>query len=696
MRTTNRGQLLRSAPRNETARRIALAVSLAGAAMVGVIGAARPAAAADESPLSGSLLAAPSAAPAKAPATGATAPATAPSSPLGGSLLGGPAPSGNAAAPSSSLIFTPGAPPPSPTGTAAATADLRHYREIADKLYKAASSDAATFQQAIGSPQLRSRLEQTLKMPLTDAKLRTMAAHARAEAAYWAAYRDGIDKQIAAAASTPAQPAEAAKPAKKAKPAAEAASSLPFYGVGSYVPSKAEEILKRACPNPPRGIFPIGEETPGPCVYDKPLPLLEVGTLPLRPAPLLEIGNGFLATGPLSQGFTLPGGAVWQPRVWVFGTLRSAVQDFYDGKTHYGEWANQLNLFANVQLTGTERLVIGLQPLNYDQSGAFSGDRFAPGPRGLTDDVNANVRTLFFEGDLGSTLPFLDREGILPIDFGYSVGRQPLFYQNGMLINDNVTMVGLARNSIHLPFTSNVLLDLIYAWDHVERPGRPVTLTGEQPSLMGLSSTIDSLETTYQVQLLHVSDASLFGDAWYVGGSAIRRFWLLNTALRVNSSIADGPATAVSTNGTLVSLETSFNPYRSDDIVYFNPYVALGNFTQAAKDPIVAGPLGGLGITFAAYGIGTAVSPLSSSADNVAGFATGYQAFWDAHRRSLTLELGIRENTATNGTFGAQAIGARFQQAFGQRVLLEVDATYTRQENQNNAFGLRTEIDYQF
>ncbi len=689
MQTTTRGRPLRSSTRNDLARRLALVASLAGAAMAGAIGTgAGPAVAAEESPLSGSLLAAPSAAPANAPATGEQAPAAAPTSPLGGSLLG-PAPSG-AAAPSSSLIFTPGAPPPSPPGTAAATEDLKHYLEIANKLYEATNSDAATFQQAIGNPQLRSRLEQKLKIPLTDDKLRTMAAHARAEAAYWAAYRQGIMAKIATAEAAPAQPA-----AEKAKPEQEMASSLSPFAIGTYVPSNAEEILGRAYPTPSRGIFPIGDEKPLPYVYDQPLPLLGVGTLPLRPAPLLELGPGFLATGPLTEGFTLPGGAVWQPRLWVFGTLRSAVQDFYNGKSHFSEWANRLDLFANLQLSGTERLVVGLQPLNYDASGQFSGYRLAPGPHGLVDDTNANVRTLFFEGDFGSTLPDLDRMGILPIDFGYSVGRQPLFYQNGMLINDNVTMVGLARNSIHLPFTSNVLLDLIYAWDHVERPGRPPT-TGEQPSLMGVASTIDSLHTTYTMQMLHISDAHLFGDAWYVGGAAIQRFWLLNTALRVNSSITDGPATAVSTNGTLLSLETSFNPYRSDDIVYFNPYVALGNFTQAAKDPIVAGPLGALGITFAAYGIGTSVSALSSAADNVAGFATGYEAFWDAHRRSVTLELGVRENTGTNGTFNAQAVGARFQQAIGQRVLLEVDATYTRQEDHNDAFGLRTEIDYQF
>ncbi|MGE5270685.1 MAG: hypothetical protein ACM3JG_13545 [Thiohalocapsa sp.] len=520
-----------------------------------------------------------------------------------------------------------------------------------------------------------------------------MAAQAGAEAAYWQAYRRGIASQMEAAKS-PAKPGEEEKPA--------VATSLPFWAIGSAL--QAPPGAPPPPPPPPEAppgdilsaIFPLGDRAPLPFISDKPLPLLGVGTLPLRPAPLLEIGNGFLATGPLTPGFELPGGAVWQPRLWVFGQMRSAVQAFYDGKTHVSEWANRFDLFGNLQLTGTERLVIGMQPLNHDGSGRFAGYRFAPGRDRFINNTNANVRTLFFEGDLGSTLPFLDKEGILPVDFGYTVGRQPLFFQNGMLINDNVTMVGLARNSIHTPYSSNVLIDAVYAWDHVRRPNRPTTLVGQQPALWGLATSSDVLESTFNVQLLHVSDARQFGDAWYVGGAAIQRFSWLNTTLRVNSSIADGRSTAVSTSGTLLSLETSFNPYRSDDIVYLNPYVAFGNFTQAAKDPVVPGPLGGLGITFAAYGIGTAVSPLSSAAKKVAGFTTGYQAFWNGHRRSLTLEFGLRENTGANGTFNAQAIGARFQQAIGQRVLWEVDATATRQENRNDAFGLRTELAYQF
>jgi hypothetical protein len=702
MPSNNRAQPMRAATRRRFARCVRSVAPLVGVAAlagaIALVSGLSPATAAESgSPLGGSLLSAPAATP-SAPAA-QSAPAKG-GSPLGGSLLGAPAPQPAAPGSGGLLIYSPGAsPPPSaPAAAAGAPADLSHYRELANKLYQATSSDAATFEKALADPALRQRLAQALKTPLTDDKLRAMAAHAQAEADYWNRYREGL-----------AQQAEKMAEGKKAKSEQPGGKSLPPWSIGTAPPPAAGLPPPPGPPEPSAGarpqgapsggvlssIFPLGQTTAPPEVRTVPWPLLGVGKLPERPAPLLELGNGFLDTGPLTQGFTLPGGAVWQPRLWVFGTYRTALQSFDPGtKPRTTEWANRLDLFANLQLTGTERLLIGLRPFDRDVSGGFAGWQIEPtGTSGGKEFFNADISTLFFEGDLGSTFPDLDTKGILPIDFGYSVGRQPLFYQNGMLMNDTVDAVGITRNSIHVPFSSNMQLGFFYADKHIRRPNRPLGV-GPEPSLWGITSSTDILESTYDVDLLREND-QIYGDTWFVGAAAIQHYGLLNTALRVNASLPDGKQNLVSTKGVLFSLETSFTPFRSDDIVYFNPYVALGNFTQASKDPIVAGPLGALGITYAAYGIGTAVSPLSSAAQDVAGFALGYEAFWDNHRRSLTLELGVREQTRVH-TFNAQAIGARFQQALGQRVVLEVDTTYTRQENHDNAYGLRTELLYQF
>lgn len=225
-------------------------------------------------------------------------------------------------------------------------------------------------------------------------------------------------------------------------------------------------------------IFPLGTPEETPPLNSVPAPYQSDNGIPARPAPPIEIGDPFLSTGPLFAGFDVPGGATWQPRLWVFGTMRSALQTYDTGlgtakarDTEKSEWVNRLDLNTNLQLTGTERLFIGLRPFDRDHPTEFSGATISPGSAGgWHNDFNGNIRTLFFEGDLGSTLPALDEKGVLPVDFGYSVGRQPVTFQNGILINDTIDAVGLVRNSVHLPGTSNVRVTAMYADNEIHRP----------------------------------------------------------------------------------------------------------------------------------------------------------------------------------------------------------------------------------
>src|SRR5207245_11407232 len=123
----------------------------------------------------------------------------------------------------------------------------------------------------------------------------------------------------------------------------------------------------------------------------------------------------FLGPGNIQRGFTVPGGAVWSPSLWVYGTLRSAVQTFNPGNaprtTRTTEWANRLDLFANLQLAATERIVVGFRPVDQNTTPArFSGYQFEPlSSRGFVDAFSATPRTFFFEGELGEIFPRLDK-----------------------------------------------------------------------------------------------------------------------------------------------------------------------------------------------------------------------------------------------------------------------------------------------
>lgn len=442
-------------------------------------------------------------------------------------------------------------------------------------------------------------------------------------------------------------------------------------------------------------IFPLGEKQEINRLSDQPAPFLGKGVVPERPNLLLELGDPFLDTGALFKGFELPGGAVWQPRLWVFATLRTALQTFDNGVAdRSSEWASRLDLFANLQLTGTEKLVVGWRPLDKNFPGRFSRYTFEPrSQKGFKGEFNAAVRTLFFEGDLGSLLPDLDPKGQKLLDFGFSVGRQPLLFQEGILINDTVDSIGIVRNNIPFPGTSNLRVTALWGWNEVDRNGN--SGPDDDAMIFALFNSADLPHNTITLDAVYTLDDQPNEDGFNIGAASIQRIGELNTTFRINSSFALQNETQQSGDGTLFTAELSFTPKSSDDIVYLNPFVAIGNYTQVSREPVVGGPLGSLGVLFASPSLGNFGAELNPFTNNVAGFATGYQAFWDNHRRSLVLEIAARKDLK-NESFDALGTGFEFQQAIGRRLLIILEGFHVFQEDRERAFGGRLEFLYQF
>jgi hypothetical protein len=71
--------------------------------------------------------------------------------------------------------------------------ELSSYRETAEDLSKATSSDAHTFERAIADPEVRIEVERVFKRKLSDEQLQEMALQAQAEADYWSRYSEGIE-----------------------------------------------------------------------------------------------------------------------------------------------------------------------------------------------------------------------------------------------------------------------------------------------------------------------------------------------------------------------------------------------------------------------------------------------------------------------------------------------------------------------
>ncbi len=434
-------------------------------------------------------------------------------------------------------------------------------------------------------------------------------------------------------------------------------------------------------------------------ISDEALPL-QIDAVPDRPKLVTELlpvplGDSFLGSGPLGWEFTLPTGAVWRPSLWIFGTYRTAIQSFDSGPAErVTEWTNRLDLFGNLKLSGSERILIGIRPL--DQDGNFSSYQFHP-DKDAEGEFNANIRTLFFEGDFGEIFPNLDTADGRALDLGFSVGRQPLFFQNGQLIQDSIDAVGITKNNIPFPGTSNARMTAIFGWNNVNRNDNQ---DDQNAKLFGLFTEIDFPISTVDIDMVFVSSDNDAGDAIFGGISGVQRIGPLNTTFQINTSYPLDDETMQTSRGTLLFSEISWVPPRSHNIVYLNAFWGIDQFSSAARNFAAGGPLGRVGILFASVMLGEYGSPLSNQAADAVGGSLGYQAFFGVTRnKQLILEIGGRDNTQKTSILrnrGAAAIGARYQQAFWQRFTVQFDLFGAIQEDRKDAHGARMELSMRF
>ena len=419
-------------------------------------------------------------------------------------------------------------------------------------------------------------------------------------------------------------------------------------------------------------------------------PPLKGGDVPDRPALLLELGEPFLGTGRFGHEIELPTGAVWRPSLWVFGTHRMAVQTVDDGAARTSEWAHRLDLFANLKLSASDRLLIGLRPL--DRENRFTSVSLEP-DGDVQDELNAVLRTIFFEGDLGEIFPAFDVDDTRMLDVGFSVGRQAVLFQDGILINSgglgNPDAVSLVRNNLQLPGTSNVRISAFYAWNNVYRDDNRLDRDAQ---LFGLFTETDFPVTTIDLDLVYLEAGGDTGDAFFAGIRGVQRIGPFNTTLTINASFPTTRETPQTSRGTLLFNEISWTPTHTQDFLYLNTFWGIGEFSSALRGPETGGPLSRTGILFDAVELGRYGPALRNRADNAIGGSLGYQMFFNRTRQQLIVELGGRKNTNNQVDDGdACAAGLRYQHAVGRHFVAQVDAFGAVQEGRDPSYGARLE-----
>ncbi len=419
---------------------------------------------------------------------------------------------------------------------------------------------------------------------------------------------------------------------------------------------------------------------------------LQTHLVPGRTKPLLEIGDTFLGPGNISPGFTLPTGAVWQPNLLVWGSFRTALNHVDDervtGDDELSEWANRLDLFAQVSLSQTERIVVGLR--SFDENSGFAGRRFHPDADWV--DPEADISVAFLEVNLAELFPGSTTEPGQSqrrnLDLDLSVGRQPIQFQSGTIVNDLMDAVALTRNNISLlPGATNTRASLVYAWNDVNRSNNR---EDDDAKLYALFTESDFSISTVGFDLV-VVESDETGDGFYAGISAKQRLGKINTAFRlVHSEPTDG-STVETTRGTILVSEASYSPAYTHNNLYANFFWAEKEFNSASRDFGTGGPLGLVGILYASVGLGNYPAPLGNNAIESYGGAVGYQMFSANSRRQLILEFGARTDTDSSER-SHYAGGARFQQALGNHFVFRLDGYVSKLENFDTGWGARTEL----
>ncbi|MFB3107495.1 MAG: hypothetical protein ACE1ZA_21585, partial [Pseudomonadales bacterium] len=318
------------------------------------------------------------------------------------------------------------------------------------------------------------------------------------------------------------------------------------------------------------------------------------------------------------------------------------------------------------------------------------------------------INTAYFEGQLDEIFPNLDPYDFNLLDLGFSVGRQQMSFQRGLMMNeDMIDAVTVTRNTLYGKGNLNQRVTFVYAWNRATRiaPVQPNT----DAEMYGIFTESDFAFNTLNVDVGFINDpnrthrdllvAAISSTQRLVGyeNTYNSRFHLLVSYPTEGEGIPVafmGSPGNVSGQGVLLFSQISVTPHRSEDLIYWNTFVAIDQFTSLPRAP-QAGPLGDTGLLFAASGLGLYAPALSTVTNSSVGTALGYQVFLDTKNQQIIYEIGAREGKGADDFEIAGAV--QYQRAFKQNwIWLVTGFLSARHGTDGLSSGIRQEIQFFF
>ncbi|MSP81958.1 MAG: hypothetical protein EXQ94_03240 [Alphaproteobacteria bacterium] len=481
-------------------------------------------------------------------------------------------------------------------------------------------------------------------------------------------------------------------------------SALAEEGTAPIIPPNAEQVEHD------RGVFqpdPSYEDKP----YDPEAQLDIYGGKRAAPTPraAIEWGREIYTSGPLQESYTFLGDKnPVAPNFYVYGDFQSAVAYTDNGAKELGQVAVRLSLDIDFQITSTERIHAFMRPL--DSDGQFTRcEIFGDNDGGACEDeVNGNVETIFFEGDVGPIAQGLSGE-YNAIELPFAVGFVPLLMQNGIWYED--AAVG---GAFTIPFRNSATFDIsnmdITAFAMFDEVDSQAFLNGagktaqNNVQIYGITAFIEASEGYWELGYGY-SDADDALDQFSYHNATVafakRYFNRLSNSTRliVNFGQDTDGATAETADGFAILSENSLVTGEPAVLVpYLNLFAGFHRPQGLAQQD--RGLLKNTGLNFEFEAI-TQFPRLDDTARDTFGGALGLEYLFNLDQQivvevatnQIIGEPGEPTRPAFDNEYG---FGIRYQRPITAAWILRADAMYGLRERVDDLAGFRLELRRKF
>ncbi len=388
------------------------------------------------------------------------------------------------------------------------------------------------------------------------------------------------------------------------------------------------------------------------------------------------------------------------PAFLVYGDYRTGVGVHRNNGKPVRSLANRLNLDMDLRLTGTERFHLFTGPL--DHNGRFTRLDFSDNKIKLEEELDFQLDTAFFEGDLGAiTGSWLGDDA--PFDLPFTCGLVPLLYQNGIWMEDAIAgfAVGAPWKHSRALNWANYDATFFAGFNQVTSPA--FNNDNNAAAVYGTAWFVEAYNGYIEADYAFLDDLDKLDRSYHNAAIAYTRryFGRISNTIRLIGNIGQsGPAINRSADGALLLFENSLiSEQPSTFVPYWNCFVGNGRPQSVARAQNAGGILRNTGINFETDGL-TGYPTLNATASNSYGGAVGLNVLSADFRKQLVFEFAALDtygNPALSSAAGPEyAVGTRYQTALNNRLIWRVDLMNGWFDNAPDIYGTRSEIRWKF